>query len=68
MAAYELTDLTKAMRASVYKWDLEKAIGRLKLEEIDTDRRRPLFDKIVAWGAPAVAMRARKSYCVSSFI
>ena len=66
MAASELTDLTKAMRASVYKWDLEKAIGRLKLEEIDTDRRRPLFDKIVA--APAVAMRARKSYCVSSFI
>ena len=65
MAASELTDLTKAMRASVYKWDLEKG---LKLEEIDTDRRRPLFDKIVAWGAPAVAMRARKSYCVSSFI
>ena len=66
MAASELTDLTKAMRASVYKWDLEKAIGRLKLEEIDTDRRRLLFDKIVA--APAVAMRARKSYCMSSFI
>lgn len=65
MAVSELTDWTKAMRASVYKWDLEKG---LKLEEIDTDRRRPLFDKIVAWGAPAVAMRARKSYCVSSFI
>lgn len=59
MAVSELTDLTKAMRASVYEWDLEKAVGRLKLEEIDTDRRRPLFDKIVAWGAPAVAMRTR---------
>ena len=55
MAVSELTDWTKAMRASVYKWDLEKG---LKLEEIDTDRRRLLFDKIVA--APAVAMRARK--------
>lgn len=59
MAVSELTDWTKAMR----KWDLEKG---LKLEEIDTDRRRLLFDKIVA--APAVAMRARKSYCMSSFI
>ena len=48
MAVSELTDLTKAMRASVYECDLEKAVGRLKLEEIDTDRRRPLFDKIVA--------------------
>ena len=38
----------------------------IKLEEIDTARRRLLFDKIVA--APAVAMRARKSYCMSSFI
>ena len=63
MAVSELTDWAKAMRASVYKWDLEKG---LKLEEIDTDRRRLLFDKIVA--APAVAMRARKSYCMSSFI
>lgn len=60
MAVSELTDWTKAMRASVYKWDLEKG---LKLEEIDTEL---LFDKIVA--APAVAMRARKSYCMSSFI
>ena len=59
MAASELADSTKAMRASVYKRDLEKAIGRLKLEEIDADRCRLLFDKIVARGAPAVAVHAR---------
>lgn len=55
----ELADSTKAMRMAVYRRDLEKTIGKMRLEEITEDFCRDLFDKIVARGAPAVAVHAR---------
>lgn len=56
---YPMADSTKDMRQSIYDRDLDAAFGKIKMQEITHDDLRSLCDKIVARGAPAVAIHAR---------
>lgn len=57
---YKMAESTRDMRRSVYNRDLKEKFGRHLLEEISEEELRSLFDKIVARGAPAVAVHARE--------
>ena len=66
LAHADLADSTRAMRGAVYSRDLEKTIGRQLLTEITEEQLRTLFDRIVARGAPAVAIHCR-DICMAVF-
>lgn len=59
LANSDIADSTKAMRSSVFERDLREKLGNLKLSEITETDVRTLCDKIVARGAPAVAVHVR---------
>ncbi|MBZ2209325.1 tyrosine-type recombinase/integrase [Massilia soli] len=60
LAKYTMAESTRDMRRSVYRRDLERPFGRLKLEEISADELRQLCDQILARGAPATAVHVRE--------
>lgn len=55
----QIAESTKQMKIAVYRRDLKKSFGNLKLSEIRPEDLRALCDKIVARGAPSVAVHAR---------
>lgn len=55
----QIAESTKQMKIAVYRRDLKKAFGNLKLSEIRSEDLRALCDKIVDRGAPSVAVHAR---------
>lgn len=55
----KIADSTRAMRESIYKRDILKPFGKLKLSEISEADVRRLCDKIVDRGAPATAIHVR---------
>lgn len=59
LAQSQIADSTKSMRLAVYNRDMKKRFGNLKLSEIHSEDVRALCDKIVARGAPSVAVHAR---------
>lgn len=54
-----LAESTRAMRKSVYDWNLAAEFGRLKLEEITPSRLLMRCEKIKERGAAAPAVQAR---------
>lgn len=56
---HHMAESTRDMRRAIYSRDLKGSFGRLKMSEITHDELRAQCDKIVARGAPAVAIHAR---------
>jgi integrase len=57
---YRMAESTQAARRFVFEKDLRKPFGALLLHEITEQALRHLCDRIVARGAPAVAVHARE--------